>query len=86
MKTETLIQDLTKAINSDLEHVKTLSMKASENNSEILEELIESERRLGLAKNRELMDDYQIKLAYRVSVKKIIQRLTKELSVEEEEI
>lgn len=79
MSKKALIDKLSTVISADLDQIKDLSHQAAEDYPEILQELHESSRRLELALKRELMDEYQIKLAFRVSVKKIIRRLNDEI-------
>lgn len=70
-----LIKQLTELADRNPENLYELSLKAVSNHPEYHEKLKDAQRRLQLAKVRELMDDYQIKLAYRVTVRNLIKEL-----------
>ncbi|MEQ8244968.1 hypothetical protein [Fulvivirga sp.] len=70
-----LIKQLTELADRNPENLYELSLQAVSNHPEYHEKLKDAQRRLQLAKVRELMDDYQIKLAYRVTVRNLIKEL-----------
>lgn len=70
-----LIKQLTELANRNPENLYELSLEVVSNHPEYHHKLKDAQRRLQLAKVRELMDDHQIKLAYRVTVKNLIKEL-----------
>lgn len=73
-----LIRDLEILADRHLEDLYEVSLQATADYPSIHAELKEARRRLNLAISRELMDDYQTKLAYRVTVRKLAKTLAKE--------
>lgn len=70
-----LIKQLTALADRNPENLYELSLKVVSNYPQYHEKLKDAYRRLQLAKVRELMDDYQIKLAYRVTLRNLIKEL-----------
>lgn len=70
-----LIKQLTELANRNPDNLYELSLQAVSDHPEYHARLKDAQRRLQLAKVRELMDDYQIKLAYRVTVRNLIKEL-----------
>ncbi|MTI40640.1 hypothetical protein [Fulvivirga lutimaris] len=70
-----LIKQLTELANRNPENLYELSLEAVSNHPEYHAQLKDAQLRLQLAKVRELMDDHQIKLAYRVTVRNLIKEL-----------
>ncbi len=76
MKTELeLVKELTILSNTHLEDLYKLSIETVAEYPELEEQLNEAHRRLHLAIKRELMDEYQANLAYRVTVKNLVKEL-----------
>jgi len=75
MASTDLIKQLTHVANSNSENLYELSLEVVKDHSKYDQRLKDAYRKLQLAKVRELMDDYQIKLAYRVTVRNLIKEL-----------
>lgn len=87
MSLDELINKLSKLAEQRLDDLYELALEASEDYPNIQAELKEAHRRLKLAIERELMDEYQTKLAFRVTIKNLVKRhkkLQEELSESEE--
>ncbi|QSE96026.1 hypothetical protein [Fulvivirga lutea] len=69
------LEDLAK---KHLENLEAEALQATEEYPEIHDHLKETSRRLKLAKLRELMDDHQTHLAFRLTVRNIVKDLLKE--------
>lgn len=70
-----LIKQLIELANRNPENLYELSLEVVSSHPEYHHKLKDAQRRLQLAKVRELMDDHQIKLAYRVTVRNLIKEL-----------
>ncbi|MEQ8926156.1 MAG: hypothetical protein RLO81_10110 [Fulvivirga sp.] len=69
------LEDLAK---NHLEELEPQALAVTSNYPEIHNHLKETSRRLKLAKQRELMDDHQTHLAFRLTVRNIVKDLLKE--------
>ncbi len=80
MLTETMtpeeIKKLTALADQNPDDIMQNSLKIVSSHPDLVTELKEAQRKLQLAKHRELMDDYQIKLAYRLTLRNLIKRIT----------
>lgn len=70
-----LIKQLKDLADRNPENLYELSLEVVSQHQEYRERLKDAQRKLQLAKVRELMDDLQIKLAYRVTVRNLIKEL-----------
>ncbi len=70
-----LIKQLKDLADRNPENLYELSLEVVSKHQEYHERLKDAQRKLQLAKVRELMDDLQIKLAYRVTVRNLIKEL-----------
>ncbi len=75
MTSQELIKQLTDLADRNPDDLYELSLLAVENHSEFKAHLKDAQRKLLLAKNRELMDDFQIKLAYRLTVRNLVKEI-----------
>jgi hypothetical protein len=75
MPSQELIMQLTELSDRNPDDLYELSVKAVANHPELEELLKDTQRRLQLAKNRELMDDQQIRLAYRLTIRNLVKGL-----------
>jgi hypothetical protein len=75
MPSQELIMQLTELSDRNPDDLYELSVKAVANHPALEELLKDTQRRLQLAKNRELMDDQQIRLAYRLTIRNLVKGL-----------
>ncbi|HNP19996.1 MAG TPA: hypothetical protein PKL31_16275 [Fulvivirga sp.] len=72
MASQELIKQLTDLADRNPDDLYELSISAVEDHPEFKAHLQDAQRKLLLAKNRELMDDFQIKLAFRLTVRNLV--------------
>jgi hypothetical protein len=70
-----LIKQLAELADRNPDNLYELSLKVAGDYPQYHDRLKDAYRRLQLAKVRELMDDFQIKLAYRVTVRNLVKEL-----------
>jgi hypothetical protein len=75
MDSKDFIKKLTDLANKNADTLYEQTIDALKEHPLLAEELKEAQRKLQLAKLRELMDDFQIKLAYRLTVRNLIKKL-----------
>jgi UDP-N-acetylglucosamine transferase subunit ALG13 len=75
MSSVNVIKQLADLADRNSEDLFESSIKIVAGHPEIEDALKEAQRRLQLAKNRELMDDHQIKLAYRLTIRNLVKNL-----------
>lgn len=74
MTENTLLETLSKLADNHFDDLYERSIDAAKEDESIEAELKDAHRRLQLAISRELMDEHQTKLAFRVTIKNLVKR------------